>query len=213
MSVDSSRFIAEESIMDDCIRIRGARLHNLKHIDVDIPRGKLVAVTGLSGSGKSTLVFDTLHTEGQRQFMEAVGTVADALRKPQADRIEGLSPSIAIGQHLVNRNPRSTVGTATEVYTYLRVLYARVGHRPCPRCGADIGGFCLTPQKGKLGQLSSQISPKHVSQKVHIVRGSRRKVTKYVSERYSHRMLEILRQGYPVGFVDGSYLLNVGRTY
>ena len=83
-------------------------------------------------------MFDTLHTEGQRQFMEALGTVADALRKPQVERIEGLSPSIAIGQHLAHRNPRSTVGTATEVYTYLRVLYARVGHRPCPRCGADI---------------------------------------------------------------------------
>ncbi len=124
--------------MHDSIRIRGARLHNLKGINVDIPRGKLVVVTGLSGSGKSTLVLETLHREGQRQFMEAHGMVTDALRKPQVDNIEGLSPSIAIGQNLVNRNPRSTVGTATEVYTYLRVLYARLGRRPCPNCGASV---------------------------------------------------------------------------
>ncbi len=124
--------------MHDSIRIRGARLHNLKNIDVDIPRGKLVVVTGLSGSGKSTLVFDTLHAEGQRQFLEAHGTFTEALRKPEVERIEGLSPSIAVGQSVANRNPRSTVGTATEVYTYLRVLYARVGHQPCPRCGNDV---------------------------------------------------------------------------
>lgn len=124
--------------MGDTIHIRGARLHNLKNINVDIPHRKLVVVTGLSGSGKSSLVFDTLHAEGQRQFQEAHGTIADAIRKPQVERIEGLSPSIAIGQHRANRNPRSTVGTATDIYSYLRVLYARIGHQPCPQCGVDI---------------------------------------------------------------------------
>jgi excinuclease ABC subunit A len=124
--------------MQDQITIKGARLHNLKNITLSIPKNKLVVFTGLSGSGKSTLAFDTLHKEGQRQFMESLGLVTFALSKPQVDAIEGLSPSISLDQHLTNRSPRSTVGTVTEVYTYLRVLYARLGHRPCPACGADI---------------------------------------------------------------------------
>ena len=123
--------------MQDKITITGARLHNLKNVTLSIPKNRLVVLTGLSGSGKSTLVFDTLHREGQRQYMESLGLVTYA-RKPKVDAIVGLSPSISVGQHLTNRSPRSTVGTATEVYTYLRVLYARVGHRPCPSCGADI---------------------------------------------------------------------------
>jgi excinuclease ABC subunit A len=120
------------------ITIKGARLHNLKNITVSIPKNKLVVFTGVSGSGKSTLAFDLLHKEGQRQYMESLGLVTDALSKSQMDGIEGLSPSICIDQHLTNRSPRSTVGTATEVFTYLRVLYARSGHRPCPACGVDI---------------------------------------------------------------------------
>jgi excinuclease ABC subunit A len=122
----------------DTITIKGARLHNLKNVSLSIPKNKLVVLTGLSGSGKSTLAFDTLHKEGQRQYMESLGLVADYLSKPPLDTIEGLSPSISVDQHITNRSPRSTVGTATEVYTYLRVLYARIGHRPCPNCGADI---------------------------------------------------------------------------
>ncbi|RPI29067.1 MAG: ABC-ATPase UvrA, partial [Chloroflexota bacterium] len=123
--------------MDNLITIKGARLHNLKNITLSIPKNKLVIFTGLSGSGKSTLAIDTLHKEGQRQYLESLGMV-DYAGKPDVDRIEGLSPSISIDQHLTNRSPRSTVGTATEVFTYLRVLFARIGHRPCPKCGADI---------------------------------------------------------------------------
>ncbi len=119
------------------ITIRGARLHNLKNVSLSIPKNKLVVFTGLSGSGKSTMAFDTLHREGQRQYMESLGMVTYA-SKPAVDSISGLSPSISVGQGLSNRSPRSTVGTATEVFTYLRVLFARVGHRPCPQCGRDV---------------------------------------------------------------------------
>jgi excinuclease ABC subunit A len=124
--------------MTDTITIKGARLHNLKNLTLSIPKNALVVFTGLSGSGKSTLAFDTLHKEGQRQYMESLGLVTDNLTKPPMDGIEGLSPSIAVDQHLTNRSPRSTVGTATEVFTYLRVLFARLGRRPCPGCGAEI---------------------------------------------------------------------------
>jgi excinuclease ABC subunit A len=120
------------------ITIRNARLHNLKNVSLTIPKNQLVVFTGLSGSGKSTLAFDTLHKEGQRQYMESLGLVTDGLTRPPVDSIEGLSPSISVDQHLTNHSPRSTVGTATEVYTYLRVLFARLGHRPCPKCGGDV---------------------------------------------------------------------------
>jgi excinuclease ABC subunit A len=123
--------------MFDTITIKNARLHNLKNVNLSIPKNQLVVFTGLSGSGKSTLALDTLHKEGQRQYLESLGLV-DYAGKPDVDRIEGLSPSIAVDQNLTNRSPRSTVGTATEVFTYLRVLFARIGHRPCPACGADI---------------------------------------------------------------------------
>ena len=119
------------------IVIRGARLRNLKNVSLSIPKNQLVLFTGVSGSGKSTMAFDTLHTEGQRQYMESLGMVTYANRPP-LDSIAGLSPSISVDQGLTNRSPRSTVGTATEVFTYLRVLFARVGHRPCPRCGKDV---------------------------------------------------------------------------
>jgi excinuclease ABC subunit A len=122
--------------MSDSIQIKGARLHNLKNISLTIPKNKLVVITGLSGSGKSTLAFDTLHKEGQRQYLESLGMVTDALNKPQVDSIRGLSPSISVDQHFSNRSPRSTVGTVTEVFTYLRVLFARVGWQPCPNCDA-----------------------------------------------------------------------------
>ena len=123
--------------MKDQIVITGARLHNLKNVNLTIPKNTLVVFTGVSGSGKSTLALDTLHTEGQRQYMESLGMVTYG-SKPMVDRIEGLSPSISIDRHLTNRSPRSTVGTATDVYTYLRVLFARVGHRICSACGLDV---------------------------------------------------------------------------
>lgn len=124
--------------MDNQIVVTGAKLHNLKNVSLTIPKNKLVVLTGLSGSGKSTLAFDTLHREGQRQYMESMGMVTDYLSKPPVDTITGLSPSISVDQHLTNHSPRSTVGTATEIFTYLRVLFARLGHRPCPACGHEL---------------------------------------------------------------------------
>lgn len=124
--------------MQSYITISNARLHNLKNVTLRIPKEKFVVLTGLSGSGKSTLAFDILHKEGQRQYLESLGLVAYGLTKPPVDSISGLSPSISIDQHLTNHSPRSTVGTSTEIYTYLRVLFARVGHRPCPACGKDV---------------------------------------------------------------------------
>lgn len=124
--------------MNLTIAINNARLHNLKNVTLEIPKNQFVVITGLSGSGKSTLAFDILHKEGQRQYLESLGLVSWGLTKPPVDSIVGLSPSISVDQHLTNRSPRSTVGTVTEVFTYLRVLYARLGHRPCPSCGKDV---------------------------------------------------------------------------
>ncbi|MDF2629062.1 MAG: excinuclease subunit [Symbiobacteriaceae bacterium] len=124
--------------MHDAIRIKGARENNLKNITVEIPKNKLVVLTGPSGSGKSTLAMDTLQRECQRQYMESMGMVADAVGKPKVEAIIGLSPSISVGQHVTNRNPRSTVGTVTDIYTYLRVIFARAGERPCPACGQTV---------------------------------------------------------------------------
>ena len=124
--------------MDNSIRVTGARLHNLRNVSLCLPKNKLVVLTGLSGSGKSTLAFDTLHREGQRQYLESLGMVTGFVSKPAVDSISGLSPSISVDQHLTNRSPRSTVGTVTEVFTYLRLLWSRIGTRPCPGCGKGI---------------------------------------------------------------------------
>ncbi len=120
--------------MKDYIEIRGARENNLKNVTLRIPKHKLVVLTGPSGSGKSTLAMDTLQRECQRQYMESMGMTADALAKPKVDAIVGLSPSISVGQHVTNRNPRSTVGTVTDIHTYLRVIYEKLGERGCPAC-------------------------------------------------------------------------------
>ncbi len=126
----------------DYLRVRGARAHNLKNIDIDIPRDKLVVITGLSGSGKSSLAFDTIYAEGQRRYVESLSAYArqflGQMDKPDVDSIEGLSPAISIDQKSTNRNPRSTVGTATEVSDYLRLLFARIGQPHCPKCGRRI---------------------------------------------------------------------------
>ena len=126
----------------DKISIRGARAHNLKNIDVTIPRDKLVVITGLSGSGKSSLAFDTIFAEGQRRYVESLSTYArqflERMEKPDVDSIDGLSPALAIDQKGATQNPRSTVGTVTEVYDYLRLFYARIGHPHCPKCGREI---------------------------------------------------------------------------
>jgi excinuclease ABC subunit A len=124
--------------MTDQLTIRGARLHNLQNVTLSIPKHQLVVLTGVSGSGKSTLGFDILYKEGQRQYMEALGLIPGGLNRPPVDSISGLTPPISVDQHLTNRSPRSTVGTVTYVYTYLRLLFARLGHRPCPACGQDV---------------------------------------------------------------------------
>jgi excinuclease ABC subunit A len=127
---------------EDFIKIRGARVHNLKNISLDIPKNKLVAITGISGSGKSSLAFDTLYAEGQRRYVESLSAYArqflGVMDKPDVDKIEGISPAISIDQRKATHNPRSTVGTITEIYDYLRLLYARVGKPHCPKCGQGI---------------------------------------------------------------------------
>ena len=124
------------------IRIKGARQHNLKNIDLEIPRDELVVITGLSGSGKSSLAFDTIYAEGQRRYVESLSAYArqflGQMDKPDVDYIEGLSPAISIDQKTTSRNPRSTVGTVTEIYDYLRLLFARAGRPHCPSCGKPI---------------------------------------------------------------------------
>src|SRR6187455_1657845 len=126
----------------DTITVRGAREHNLKNVDIVLPRDRLIVFTGLSGSGKSSLAFDTIYAEGQRRYVESLSAYArqflGQMEKPDVDFIEGLSPAISIDQKSTSRNPRSTVGTITEVYDYLRVLFARIGHPHCPICGEPI---------------------------------------------------------------------------
>ena len=124
------------------ITIEGAREHNLKNVSLKIPRDKMIVFTGLSGSGKSSLAFDTIYAEGQRRYMESLSSYARMFLgqadKPDVDKISGLSPAISIDQKSTNRNPRSTVGTVTEIYDYLRLLYARIGIPHCPKCGKVI---------------------------------------------------------------------------
>ena len=124
------------------IYVKGAREHNLKNVDVKIPRDKLVVITGLSGSGKSSLAFDTIYAEGQRRYVESLSSYArqflGQMEKPDVDYIDGLSPAISIDQKTTSKNPRSTVGTVTEIYDYLRLLYARIGVPHCPQCGKEI---------------------------------------------------------------------------
>ncbi|MCD8360251.1 MAG: hypothetical protein LUC29_05340 [Acidaminococcaceae bacterium] len=128
--------------MKEQLIVKGARQHNLKNITVEIPRDELVVVTGLSGSGKSSLAFDTIYAEGQRRYVESLSAYArqflGQMDKPDVDYIEGLSPAISIDQKTTSRNPRSTVGTVTEIYDYLRLLFARIGEPHCPNCGKII---------------------------------------------------------------------------
>src|SRR3712207_2234140 len=128
----------------ESIVVTGAREHNLKDVTVELPRDALVVITGLSGSGKSSLAFDTIYAEGQRRYVESLSAYArqflEQMDKPDVDSIEGLSPAISIDQKTTSRNPRSTVGTVTEIYDYLRLLWARVGTPHCPECGAIIQG-------------------------------------------------------------------------
>ena len=181
----------------ECIRIRGANEHNLKNIDLDIPRNKLVVLTGLSGSGKSSLAFDTIYAEGQRRYMESLSSYArqflGQMEKPNVEKIEGLSPAISIDQKSTNRNPRSTVGTVTEIYDYFRLLYARIGIPHCPECGREI-------KKQTVDQMCDQIMELEDGTKIQllapIVRGRKGEHAK-VFERAK-------RSGYVRVIVDGS---------
>ncbi|GJM83674.1 hypothetical protein HMSSN139_61700 [Paenibacillus sp. HMSSN-139] len=162
----------------ESIVIKGARAHNLKNIDITIPRDKFVVLTGLSGSGKSSLAFDTIYAEGQRRYVESLSAYArqflGQMDKPDVDSIEGLSPAISIDQKTTSRNPRSTVGTVTEIYDYLRLLFARIGHPHCPEHGIEITSQTVEqmvdrimqyPERTRLQILAPVISGKKASTK------------------------------------------------
>ena len=142
----------------DRISVHGAREHNLKNVHLEIPRDKLVVFTGLSGSGKSSLAFDTIYAEGQRRYVESLSAYArqflGQMEKPDVDQIEGLSPAISIDQKGTSKNPRSTVATVTEIYDYLRLLYARVGRPHCPICGPSISRQTVD-QSGRPGAAAA----------------------------------------------------------
>src|SRR6201995_1549531 len=146
--------------------VRGARQHNLKNIDVEIPRNSLTVITGLSGSGKSSLAFDTIYAEGQRRYVETLSPYArqflDQMERPDVDSIDGLSPAISIEQKTTTRSPRSTVGTVTEIYDYLRLLFSSVGIPHCPLCGAEIA-------RQSPGQILDQVFSLHQNERIMIL--------------------------------------------
>ena len=170
--------------MNDKITIKGARVHNLKNINLEIPKNKLVVVTGLSGSGKSSLAFDTLYAEGQRRYVESLSSYArqflGLMEKPDVDSIDGLSPSISIDQKTTSKNPRSTVGTVTEIYDYIRLLYARIGVPYCPKCGKKI-------EKQTVDQIVDTILSLEEGTKIQIlspiVRGKKGEYVKLLEEK------------------------------
>ena len=170
--------------MDKYIRIRGARQHNLKNINLDIPRDKMVVITGLSGSGKSSLAFDTIYAEGQRRYMESLSSYArqflGQMDKPDVDYIEGLSPAISIDQKTTSRNPRSTVGTVTEIYDYLRLLFARVGHPHCPRCGKPVNQQSLDQMLDQLLALPERNKLLIMAQAVRGKKGEHKKLLEHI---------------------------------
>ena len=170
--------------MDKYIRIRGARQHNLKNINLDIPRDKMVVITGLSGSGKSSLAFDTIYAEGQRRYMESLSSYArqflGQMDKPDVDYIAGLSPAISIDQKTTSRNPRSTVGTVTEIYDYLRLLFARVGHPHCPRCGKPVNQQSLDQMLDQLLALPERTKLLIMAQAVRGKKGEHKKLLEHI---------------------------------
>lgn len=170
--------------MDKYIRIRGARQHNLKNINLDIPRDKMVVITGLSGSGKSSLAFDTIYAEGQRRYMESLSSYArqflGQMDKPDVDYIEGLSPAISIDQKTTSRNPRSTVGTVTEIYDYLRLLFARVGHPHCPKCGKPVNQQSLDQMLNQLLALPERTKLLIMAQAVRGKKGEHKKLLEHI---------------------------------
>src|SRR5574337_1104207 len=182
--------------MLDRILVRGARQHNLKNIDVEIPRHTLTVVTGLSGSGKSSLAFDVIYAEGQRRYVQTLSAYArqflDQLERPDVDTVEGLSPAISIEQKTTSRSPRSTVGTITEIYDYLRVLYASIGVPHCPQCGIEIS-------RQSTEQILQQIMALRPDDRVMIlapiVRGRKGE--------YKKDLEKLARQGFVRARIDG----------
>jgi len=174
--------------MIDKIVVRGAREHNLKNIDVEIPRGSLAVITGVSGSGKSSLAFDTLYAEGQRRYIESLSTYAkqflERIGRPDVDEVLGLSPAIAIEQRNTTRSSRSTVGTATEVYDYLRLLFARLGRTVCPACDREVRRH--TPD-----EVIDALLEQHRGRVFHVV--ASRKVEKGSAAK---QVEELIREGY-----------------
>lgn len=188
--------------MDNFIKVKGARQHNLKNIDLDIPKNKLVVFTGVSGSGKSSFAMDTLYAEGQRRYVESLSSYArqflGVMEKPDVDSIEGLSPSIAIDQKSTSHNPRSTVGTITEIYDYLRLLFARIGHPHCPKCGREIS---------KLS--AEEIADRIIEMSVDKSKGIRLMILATVIKdkkgEYSKLFENLKKQGYTRIRIDGVY--------
>ena len=182
--------------MNEYIKIEGARAHNLKNINVQIPRDKLVVVTGLSGSGKSSLAFDTIYAEGQRRYVESLSAYArqflGQMDKPDVDNIEGLSPAISIDQKTTSHNPRSTVGTVTEIYDYLRLLYARAGRPHCPNCGKPITQQSVDQMVDRIMQLPAGAKLLIMAQLVRGKKGEHKKVLE-----------QIRREGYVRVRIDG----------
>ena len=170
--------------MERYIKIRGARAHNLKNINVDIPRDKLVVITGLSGSGKSSLAFDTIYAEGQRRYVESLSSYArqflGQMDKPDVDQIDGLSPAISIDQKTTSHNPRSTVGTVTEIYDYLRLLFARVGHPHCPKCGKPITQQSVDQMIDQIRELPERTKLLIMAQVVRGKKGEHKKVLAHI---------------------------------
>ena len=179
------------------IKIRGASEHNLKNLDLDIPRDELVVLTGLSGSGKSSLAFDTIYAEGQRRYMESLSSYArqflGQMEKPKVHSIEGLSPAISIDQKSTNHNPRSTVGTVTEIYDYLRLLYARIGIPHCPNCGREIKRQTVDEMTDSLMALPER---SRIVIMAPVVRGKKGEHVKLIES--------IRRSGYVRVRIDGS---------
>ena len=169
-----------KKVFSEYIRIRGAKAHNLKNINVDIPRNEMVVITGLSGSGKSSLAFDTIYAEGQRRYMESLSSYSrqflGQMEKPEVESIEGLPPAISIDQKSTNRNPRSTVGTVTEIYDYLRLLYARIGTPHCPECGRVIERQTVDQMADKIMELPEKTKIQLLSPVVRGRKGRHEKV-------------------------------------
>nr|WP_202968697.1 excinuclease ABC subunit UvrA [Peptoniphilus porci] len=167
-------------MLKDEIIVKGARVNNLKNVDLKIPRNKFVVFTGLSGSGKSSLAFDTIYAEGQRRYVESLSSYArqflGQMDKPEVDYIEGMSPSISIDQKTTSKNPRSTVGTVTEIYDYLRLLYARVGHAYCPKCGREISSYTIDQMVDEIMKLDERTKIQILSPVVRHRKGQHKKV-------------------------------------